>query len=119
MDMDKYEVFALLNNFDNLTIGTEIKNARKNKKLTREQLAELIDIDAKQIYRIETGQTSPKLENFLKIAKVLELQIDYFKEYNIPQNAHTKDFLEILKNSSDEELTLYLSIIKSIKNYCE
>ena len=109
--------FTLLNNLTNKYIGESIKKARKEKNITREKLAELVNIDEKQIYRIECGLSSPKLENFLKIATALDLKIEYFEEINLPQNNICLDFLKILQNSTEKELELYLDVIKTIKKH--
>lgn len=53
-------VTKLLNNLDRQNVGNEIKKARKSKNLSQFQLAELTGIDEKQIYRIESGFTSPQ-----------------------------------------------------------
>ncbi len=105
----------MLNNIDNKYIGEEIRKARKAKNITREKLAEMTNIDEKQIYRIECGLSSPKLENFLKIAAALDLKIKYFNEINLPRNNFTYKFIEILENANEEELELYIGIIQIIK----
>ena len=107
----------MLNNLDNKYIGEEIKKARKTKNITREKLAELVNIDEKQLYRIEHGLSSPKLENFLKIAQALDLKIKYFAESYLPQNNFNNEFFEILQNSTEKELELYLDVIKTLKNH--
>jgi len=100
---------------DKKQIGNQIKVARKKLKMSQFELAEKSDLHEKQIGRIEAGENSPSLENFLKIAQILNLKLEYFKELDIPQNLYTNEFLNILKNSTPKELELYLKIIKAIK----
>ena len=48
-------------------IAKKIRLARKNAKLTQEELAEKIDISAKQLSRIEMATYIPSVPTFLKI----------------------------------------------------
>ena len=104
-------------NIDKKFIGNQIKTARKKLKMSQFELAEKSDLHEKQIGRIELGENSPSLENFLKIAQVLDIKLEYFSGLDIPQNMYTNEFLKILKNSTEKELELYVKIIKTLKNY--
>ena len=57
-------------------IGARIKEARLNKKLTQEQLAELVDVGVYYIGEIERGQKLPSLSVFVKIVEVLGVTAD-------------------------------------------
>ncbi len=103
----------MFNEFDRKTIGNEIKKARKLKKLSQFELAELTGVDEKQIYRIEAGISSPKLENFLKIANVLNLKINYFNQIDTNQK-YIKEIVEILDNSSENNRKIYYNVLKSL-----
>lgn len=100
--------------FDRKFIGNEIRTARKNKKLSQFELAELTGVDEKQIYRIESGITSPKLEVFIKIAEVLNLKIKYFNSVNISTKSFVRQILEILDNASEEKIEIYYNVLKSL-----
>ena len=54
-------------------IGNKIKEFRKKAKLTQAQLAEKIGLSETHMSKIETGTNTPTLENFLRIAEVLNL----------------------------------------------
>ena len=58
----------MLNNF-----GEKIRNLRKYKKITQEKLAELIDIDVRQVARIEAGESLPSIPTLLKFCSVLSV----------------------------------------------
>ena len=53
-------------------IGRRIKTARENKRLTQEQLAELVDLSPMHVSVIERGVKLPKLETLINIANVLQ-----------------------------------------------
>ncbi len=59
-------------------IGNIIKNARKYAGFTQFELAELVGIDDKQIGKIERGVHYPSVPTFLKMLKVLQINIDKF-----------------------------------------
>ena len=98
---------------DRSIIGEKIKQARKNKKLSQFKLAEMIGVDEKQIYRIEAGLSSPKLENFLKIADILDLKLQYFENVPICKK-YMNEIIELLNNASDNKRKLFLNILKTL-----
>lgn len=57
-----------------LLLGHRIKELRKSKGITQEQLAEMVGIGTANISYIETGKFAPSIENFEKIAEALGVQ---------------------------------------------
>ena len=57
------------------SIGDKIKQLRKAKGYTQEELAELIGIDNKHLSRIEKGYHSPKYSIMQKLAQVLDFDL--------------------------------------------
>lgn len=55
---------------------TNIKNLRKNKKITQEELATKMNVTQKCISSWEVGRTSPSIEKLLKLAEILEVKIE-------------------------------------------
>lgn len=53
------------------------KNARTSKHLTIHELADLSNVSASEISWIETGRTIPKTETLEKLAKALNIDINY------------------------------------------
>ena len=54
-----------------MEIGQKIKNLRRLKNLTQEELAERTDLSKGYISQIESNKTSPSMETFLNILEVL------------------------------------------------
>ena len=97
-------------------IGKRVRNIRKSKKMTLEDLAFKIGMDYSFIARIETGKATPSLETLYKISKGLKIKFyQLFNELN-PQkeNLIEKEFLVITKNLSFEEKEKMLSIMKLV-----
>lgn len=54
-----------------MNIGNKIKNLRRIKNLTQEELAERTDLSKGYISQIESEHASPSMETFLNIVEVL------------------------------------------------
>lgn len=54
-------------------IGENLKRFRKNKGLTRMQLADKLDVAEATVYRYESNQREPRYSMLTKIAEVLEI----------------------------------------------
>lgn len=61
--------------------GQIIEQARKEAKMTQEELAEKIGADKSYISRIENGKTEPKVSTFYKIIHALGLNINFTPAY--------------------------------------
>ena len=55
------------------SVGKSIRTARVRQKLTQEDLAELIDMDARSVVAIENGDRNPTLRTIYKICKALKV----------------------------------------------
>ncbi len=80
-------------------LGEKIKRVRKTRNLTQEQLAEKIDISARNLSGIELGYYFPKAETLEKILKALNISLE-----EMFSNDHLKDKSELIK-----EINLYLN----------
>lgn len=59
-----------------ITLGLNIKTERIRKRLSQEQLAELIDTSRNSISMIETARMHPTVLKIVDIAKVLGININ-------------------------------------------
>ena len=67
--------------FDMKKTGARIKELRKNAGLTQEQVAEQIEMEQNTISVIESGRNFPTLMTLEKIAKVLNVELSDFFDY--------------------------------------
>lgn len=58
--------------------GPKLKEARKEKKLTQDELANLIGVSSSMISRYEAEKNEPDIETMKKISKVLEKPLEFF-----------------------------------------
>ena len=62
---------------DDLTaLGQKMREARKNKELTQQELSDLSHVSVKQIANIEKGKTNPSYLILRALAKVLHISLD-------------------------------------------
>lgn len=67
----------------------KIKEIRKKQSFTQEKLAEILDVDAKTISRLEKGYYFTTYENLEKLANALDVQIKDFFDFEYMQNKDT------------------------------
>ena len=88
-------------------LGQRIQKLRKDKKITQEQLAEMVGIDPKNISRIEKGNNYPTAANLTSIAKALHVDIyELFVFNSIPLEQMKEEIINSL-NSEKNILHLY------------
>ncbi|MGN0030726.1 MAG: helix-turn-helix domain-containing protein [Candidatus Gastranaerophilaceae bacterium] len=94
-------------------IGMIIKKFRKHAGFTQFELAELVGIDDKQIGKIERGIHYPSVPTFLKILKVL--QIDIYKFYSgeiISVSENENKLMRLIRKLSPEQSEKIYKLIK-------
>ncbi len=79
-------------------LGKRIKEIRKFKGFTQEQLSEMIDIETSSLSGIESGRFFPSLHVLDKIANVLDVElIEFFRFSSVDIPKHLdKEILSII-----------------------
>ena len=62
--------------FINNEFGIKLSKLRKERKLTQEELGELLGINGKSVSKWERGITMPSVENILKICVLFRISSD-------------------------------------------
>ncbi len=90
-------------------LGLKIKEYRRQKKITQEQLAEKLDLDVGYISKLEVGRNFPTIGTLEKIAKALDVELyELFRYTNIKSEDFKDDLIKIYDNlSKDKQFTLY------------
>lgn len=68
--------------------GERLKQVRRKKKITQEQLADLSGLDLSHIARIETAKRNPKLTTLIVLAKALQTPLSELMDFAIPPEEH-------------------------------
>lgn len=97
-------------------LGLKIKELRKKKKISQENFSEMVEMNPRQIVRIESGESFPTAENLEKIASALEVSV---QELFYNEAFNSNDFLlaEIekeLKSLGNKELRMIYLIVKNL-----
>lgn len=96
-------------------LGKRIKEIRKHKGYTQEQLSEMIDIETSSLSGIESGRFFPSLHVLDKMSSVLEVDlIEFFKfsTVDIPQDIDA-ELEKIIRNQDNNNKILIYKILKS------
>lgn len=80
-----------------MSIGTTIKQLRKEKNITQEQLAEYLGITSRAISQWECDRTAPDISQLPALANIFEVSADVLLGIDITQKA--KRISEIIKES--------------------
>ncbi len=99
-----------------LQFGKRIKELRERKKLSQEQLAEMVNMESRHISRIETGNSFTTIENINNIANALNVTISEIFNFNHKQERKIleNELINIIKNADNSELEQLYRIIKSV-----
>lgn len=97
---------------NNKEIGQLIKAYRKIKNITQAQLAEIIEIDEKQLGKIERGVHYPSVPTFLKLIKVLNIDIDkFYFDTEVQNNAINDGLVSKIGNLPPQDCKILDEII--------
>lgn len=99
--------------------GQKIKNLRKLHGFTQEKMSELIDIDVRQVARIEAGESLPSVETLIKMANILSVTPNDLIYTGDNKEFSTKDLLksdinDILSLAKEEQLVLIKKLILAV-----
>lgn len=99
-------------------LGLRIRELRKTKKLTQEQLAEIAKIEIPSLSNIENGKNYPNSETIEKIAKglcveIFELYI--FEHFIEPSKEKMLYEINFLLNNDDKLLKTIYKITTNLK----
>ena len=103
-------------NLDKEIIGQKIRQIRIERGFSQEKLSEKIDISPRHMCTIENGNSIPSLETFVKISKILDIDINDF--FNLtPQNTDKlrTEIYELIQTSTVLELNLIRDLILAVR----
>lgn len=87
-------------------LGENIYNLRKEKKLSQEQLAELVGVTRQTISNWELGETAPNPEQLKLLSKTLNVSIDELLNNDI------RNILEEKVSNTEKLAGMVIKIIK-------
>lgn len=107
---DKYDFRAL---------GFAIKEARKKRGLTREQVGAMIEIDPRYLTNIENKGQHPSLQVLYDLVSLLNVSVDEFflPTDNMIKSSRRRQLDEKINQLTDTDLVIMESVIDGIMKY--
>ena len=107
---DKYDFRAL---------GFAIKEARKKRGLTREQVGAMIEIDPRYLTNIENKGQHPSLQVLYDLVSLLNVSVDEFflPTDNMIKSSRRRQLEEKINQLTDTDIVIMESVIDGIMKY--
>lgn len=101
----------------NAILGTRIRLGRKNRQLTRERLAEMIDVSPRFLADVESGKVGVALQTLKNLSTSLCVTTDYLLGLENEEALNRYEILCLQLKAIDEKFyPLILAIVREIKN---
>lgn len=101
----------------NVILGERVKLGRKAYNLTREKLAELVDVSPRFLAEVEAGKTGVSLQTLKNISLALSTSTDYLLGLDDKDNVNQLEILyNQLTNVNKKFYPLISSIVTELKN---
>lgn len=101
----------------NVVLGERIRLGRKANHITREKLAELIDVSPRFLAEVESGKVGVSLQTLKNISITLSVSTDYLLGLENENQLTELEILHSLLGGIDEKyLPLITTIVKELKN---
>jgi len=107
---------------NNYQIGIYLEKALQRKHLTTKELSDLSGVDITNLRKFLINESSPSLTTIKKIAKALDMDVEYFTNDFYFENKNMKEILmnstillHIANNTDDSNSKAFKSSIKLMK----
>lgn len=99
-------------------LGERIRELRKERGLTQEQLAELVEVEQKHISRLELGKSFPTIDRLQKVSEALNVPLREFFDFIPLSNPETRinTIGEMISELDGESQKRVFRIFRSIIN---
>lgn len=97
----------------NEKFNENLRRARLEKKLTQQQVADLLGVAKSTYCQYETGASEPNILRLKKLAKILGTNIDSLLGIESPEQLE-KDFNRLKDKFGEEKLLAYFEALKKV-----
>lgn len=93
-----------------------LKTIRKSRKLTQEQLAEIVNIDFRYISFLENAKSFPSCDLIEKLSKALNVNYTdlFMNEENMSREQIKKQLIETIELLDNKNLNILLNLAKDL-----
>jgi transcriptional regulator with XRE-family HTH domain len=98
-------------------VGKRIREIRESKNIKQVELAEMIDVEATNLSKLEKGVHLPKEDNIRKITTALGVEVKELFDFGHLQSRDEllNNIQEILQNATNKEIQFFYKILMSYK----
>ena len=98
-------------------VGARIREARKSKRLSQNELAEMINISPSHMSDIENGKKTIKLDILMRLTEALQVSADWLLRTDIPSvtSIHAQELAALLSDCSPSESQSLIKMLKEMK----
>ncbi len=106
-----------VNKYDFKAFGQAIKAARKAKGISRNQLADQMNIAPRYIASIENSGQHPSLQILYELVTILDVSVDqfFFPNRETAKSTQRRQLDSLLDNMSDKGLRIVTATAKEVK----
>lgn len=107
--------------YDFSAFGQAIKKARENRGLTREKLAEMVDLAPRYILSIENTGQHPSLQKLYELVRLFDISVDeyFFPDTDMNKTTCRRQLDAILDKLDDKDLSIVTATANAIQKYKE
>jgi len=97
--------------------GQAVKEAREGKGLSREKLAETLDLSSRHTQYIETRGQHPSLQKFYEIVRLFNISVDHFFFPDTAESKTTKrrQLDAMLDEMDEKDLSVITATVKAMQ----
>ncbi len=101
----------------NISLSENIRSLRKERKLTQEQLAEVLGVTTGAVYKWESGLSIPELDMIVSMADFFDISVDHLLGYKMRDNRldTLSERINIMLKSGNPEVIN--EVEKALKKY--
>jgi len=102
-------------------LGLRIRQARQERKLTQQKLAELANLSPNYVGKIERSASVISIETLVKLSNALKISIEYLLQdslIDIIEDDQEKEILSMLRGMTPKERSFALENMKLCKKFC-
>jgi len=100
------------NEVNYVEIGNRIRIERENFDMTREKLAELLNLSPYFLGQIERGERKMSISTLIKISECLHISIDYLFFEKVNVNPNNNILHSLINRCSEKEVNVIEGLIK-------
>lgn len=99
-------------------LGERIKELRKARGLSQEQLTDQLGIDSKHLSRIEVGNSYPSMDTLADIAAALQVEMKEFFDFEHRNSTKelAQSIVRMTRNASEEQIRLIYKLVRAVLN---